>query len=71
MHTAVYGEMLKITQEYGDFSRDFWFQTVISLDSVRDFTRALLLDKDPSVLLYFVASCIIRTLNSFHTIQVV
>ena len=28
-------------------------------------------NKDPNVLLYFVASCIIRTLNSFHMIQVV
>ena len=28
--------MLKIMWEYSYFSRDFWFQTLISLDSVRD-----------------------------------
>ena len=39
--SLVYGEMLKITREYGDFNRDFWFQTVIStwfLISNCDFT---------------------------------
>ena len=49
--------MLKITWEYGDFSRDFWFQIVISLDSVRDFTRALPL-KSIAVLLEWVSECV-------------